>query len=110
MGERGKTKGREGPSREPGLPFPLCLPYQHGRSCQEWRVCLSSWGRALASFSKWVHPILHRWMVRRAREPSCDPLRSRQGSDHTSVTVDDVSSILDRSGCRMLVLVFAFEG
>ena len=21
-----KTKGREGPSREPGLPFPLCLP------------------------------------------------------------------------------------
>ena len=24
--KEGKTKGREGPSREPGLPFPLCLP------------------------------------------------------------------------------------
>ena len=62
-------------------------------------------GHALASFSKWVRPILRRRTVRRTGEPSCDPSRSNRGSDHTSITVDDVISILDRSGCRMPVLV-----
>jgi hypothetical protein len=61
-------------------------------------------------FSKWVHPILHRWMVQRARELSYDPSGSRRGSDPTSVTVDDVSSMLDHSGCHMLVLVSVSEG
>ena len=27
MGERGKTRGREGPSKVSGLPFPMSLPY-----------------------------------------------------------------------------------
>ena len=48
--------------------------------------------------------------VQRAREPSCDPSGSRRGSDHTSITVDDVTSVLDHSGCRMLMLVSASEG
>ena len=30
--------------------------------------------------------------------------------NHTSITVDDVSSALDHSGCRMLVLVSTPEG
>ena len=53
---------------------------------------------------------LHRRMVRRARELSCDPTGSRWGSDHTSVTVDDVSSLLDCSGCRMLMSGSTSEG
>ena len=66
-------------------------------------------GHALAPFSKWVHPIPCQWMVRRAGEPSSDPSGSNRGSDHTSVTVDDVSSVFDRSGRRMPVLVSAPE-
>ena len=62
-------------------------------------------GHALAPFSKWVRPIPCRRMVRRAGEPSSDPSGSNRGSDHTSVTVDYVSSVLDRSGRRMPVLV-----
>ena len=42
--------------------------------------------------------------------PSRDPTGSRRGSDHTSVTVGDVSSLLDRSGCRMLMSGPASEG
>ena len=67
-------------------------------------------GHALAPFSKWVRPILRRRMVRRAGEPSCDPSGSNRGSDHTSITVDDVGSVLDHSGCRMPVLVSVLEG
>ena len=60
-------------------------------------------------FSKWVRLIPCRQTVRRAGEPSSDPSGSNRGSDHTSVTVDDVSSVLDRSGRRMTVLVSAPE-
>jgi len=67
-------------------------------------------GHTLAFFSKWVHPILYQRMVRRAEELSYDPSGSNRGSDHTSVTVDDVISILDRSGCRMPVLVSVPKG
>ena len=66
-------------------------------------------GHALAPFSKWVHPIPCRWTVRRVEEPSGDPSGSNRGSDHTSVTIDDVSSVLDCSGRRMPVLVSAPE-
>ena len=103
------TKSIEGPSKDPGLPFFLRLP------CITWQTVsgvawlLTFVGHALASFSKWVRPILCRRMVRRAGEPSCDSSGSNRGSDHTSITVDDVSSVLDRSGCRMPVLVFALE-
>ena len=103
-------KGIEGPSREPGLPFSLCLPYLTWQTVSEVACSLIFVGHALAFFSKWVHPILRRRMVRRAGEPSCDPSGGNRGSEHTFVTVDDVSSILDRSGCRMPVLVSTPEG
>ena len=54
-------------------------------------------------FSKWLHPIPLWWMVRRAGVLSHDPTESRRGSNYTSVTVDDASSLLDCSGCRMLM-------
>ena len=104
------TKSIEGPSKDQGLPFFLVLP------CITWQTVSGvAWllifvGHALASFSKWVRPILCRRMVRRAGEPSYDPSGSNRGGDHTSVTVDDMSSILGYSGCRMPVLVTAPEG
>ena len=102
-------KGIEGPSREPGLPFSLCLPCLTWQTVLEVACSLIFVGHTLAFFSKWVRPILCRRTVRRAGEPSYDPSGSNQGSDHTSVTVDDVISVLDRSGCRMPVLVSAPE-
>ena len=108
--EKGEnTKGIEGPSKDPGLPFFPRL------SCLTWQTVLEvAWllifiGHVLAPFSKWVRPILCRRTVRRAGEPSSDPSGSNRGSDHMSVTVDDVSSVLDRSGRRKLVLVSAPE-
>ena len=61
-------------------------------------------------FSDWSCPILSRQTVRCVRVPSHDSMGSRWGSDPTSVTVGDVNSVLDRSGCRMLVLVSVSEG
>ena len=61
-------------------------------------------------FSEWLCPILPRQTVQGVKAPSRDSTGGRQGSDLTSVTVDDVSSVLDHSGCRMLVLVSTFEG
>ena len=104
------TKGIEGPSKDPGLPFFPCLPCLTWQTMSEVACLLIFVGHALALFSKWVRPILRQWMVRRAGEPSCDPSRSNRGSDHTSITVDDVSSVLDRSGYRMPVLVSMPEG
>ena len=95
----------EGPLREPGLPFSLCLSCLTRQTVSEVACSLIFVGHTLAFFSKWVRPILHRWTVRHVGEPSCDPSRSNRGSDHTSITVDDVISILDRSGCRMPVSV-----
>ena len=99
------TKGIEGPSREPGLPFSLCLPCLTWQTVPEVACLLIRVGHALDSFSKCVRLILRRRTVRRAREPSCDPSGSNQGSDHMSVTIDDVSSVLDRSSHHMPVLV-----
>ena len=103
------AEGIEGFLREPDLPFSLCLPCLTRQAVSEVPCLLILVGHALASFSKWMRPILRRRMVRRAGELSCGPSGSNRGSDHTSVTVDDVISVLDRSGCRMPVLVFALE-
>ena len=103
------TKGIEGPSKDSGLPFFLCLPCLTWQTVLEVACLLIFVGHALAPFSKWVHPIPCRRMVRRAGEPSSDPSGSNRGSDDTSVTVDDVSSVLDHSGRRMPVLVSAPE-
>ena len=104
------TKGIEGPLKDPGLPFSLRLPCTTWQTVSEVACSLIFVGHALTSFSKWVRPILRRWTVRRAREPSCDPSGSNRGSDHTFVTVDDVTSVLDHSGCRMPRLVSVLEG
>ena len=104
------TKGIEGPSREPGLPFSLCLPCLTWQTVSEVACLLILGGHALAPFSKWVRLILRRRTVRRAGELSCDPSGTNRGSDHTPVTVDDVGSVLDHSGCRMPVLVSTPEG
>ena len=93
------TKGIEGPSREPGLPFSLGLPYLTWQTVSEVACLLILIGHALAPFSKWVRPIPCRRTVRRAGSGS------NRGNDHTSVIVDDVSSVLDYSGCRMPMLV-----
>ena len=61
-------------------------------------------------FSEWSRPILLQGTVRCVRVPSGDFVGSRWGSDYTPVTVDDVSSLLDCSGCRMLMLGSAAEG
>ena len=99
------TKGIEGPLKDPGLPFFPCLPYLTWQTVSGAAWLLIFVGHALASFSKWVRPILLRWMVRHVGESSCDPSGSNRGSDNTPITVDEVISIVDRSGCRMPVLV-----
>ena len=56
------------------------------------------------------HPSPADGAVRCVRAPSHDSAGSRRGNDYTPVTVDDVSSSLDCSGCRMPVLVSVPEG
>ena len=89
--------------------FFLRLPCITWQTVSEVACLLIFVGHALSPFSKWVRPIPCRWTVRRAGEPSGDPSGSNRGSDHTPVAVDDVSSVLDRSGRRKLVLVSAPE-
>ena len=61
-------------------------------------------------FGEWLRPVLPRQKVRGVRAPSHDSAGSRRGDDYTHVIVDDVSSSLDCSGCRMPVLVSTPEG
>ena len=110
MGERGKCRRYIRSFEGAGSSFSLCLPSLTRQTVLEVACSLILVGHAVASFSKWVHPILRRRTVWSAGEPSCDPSGSNRGSDHTSITVDDVISFLDRSGCRMPVLVSAPEG
>ena len=51
------TKGIEGPLKDPGLPFSLCLPYITWQAMSEVACSLIFVGHALALFSKWVRPI-----------------------------------------------------
>ena len=108
--KRKKTKGRDGPSKVPSLLFPLSLLLLTWQTMLGIAHSLIMTWPALASLSKWLRPILHRRTVQCARVPSCDPTGSRRGSDHTLVTVDDVSLLLDRSGCHMLLLVSTSKG
>ena len=105
MGERGKKQGYTRSFEGSGLPSFLRLPFLTWQTMSEVACLLIFIGHALAPFSKWVRLIPCRRTVRRAGELSSDPSGSNRGSDHTSVTVDDVSSVLDRSGRRMPVLV-----
>ena len=61
-------------------------------------------------FSEWLRPVPPRQMVRGVRAPSHDSAGDRRGNDYTPVTVDDVSSSLDCSGCHMPVLASTPEG
>ena len=58
MGEREKTKGIGGPSKDPSLPFFLRLPCLTWQTMSEVACLLIFVGHALAPFSKWVRPIL----------------------------------------------------
>ena len=60
--------------------------------------------------SKWSCPIPSQRAARRTRVLIRDPTRSRRRSDRTSVTVEDASLLLDRSGCRILPSGSAPEG
>ena len=110
MEKKENAKVIEGPLRESGLPFSLCLSCLTWQTVSEVTCSLILVGHALAPFSKWVRPILRRQTVRHAGGPSYDPSGSNRVSDYTSVTMDDVISILDHSGCCMPVLVSALEG
>ena len=60
--------------------------------------------------SKWSCPIPRQRAARRTRVLNRNPTGSRRHSDRMSITVDDVSFLLDRSGCRMLPSGSAPEG
>ena len=60
--------------------------------------------------SKWSRPILPWRAARRTRVLIYGPTGSRRSNDRMSTTVDDASSLLDRSGCRMLPSGSAPEG
>ena len=98
------TKSIEGPSKDPGLPFFPRLP------CITWQtvsgvVCLLIFvGYALASFSKWVHPIPPLQVACQTRLSISDPMGSGWRGDCSFATVEDRSPPLERGGCRMSVL------
>ena len=106
-----KTKGREGPLKVSGLSFPLEPTLLSWQTMPE-IACLADPDRAglWFRFSKWSRPILPRRMVRCVRAPSHDSAGSRLGNDYMPVTVDDVSSSLECSGCCMLVSGSTPEG
>ena len=52
------TKSIEGPSKDLGLPFPPRLSCITWQTMSEVACLLIFVGHALASFSKWVHPVL----------------------------------------------------
>ena len=56
------------------------------------------------------HPPPADGAVRCVRVPSHNSAESRWGNDYTSVTVDDVSSSLDCSGCRTPVFSIRTRG
>ena len=60
--------------------------------------------------SKWSRPIPPRRAARWTRVLIRDPTGSGRRSDCMSITIDDVSFLLDRSGCRMLSSRSAPEG
>ena len=111
MGERGKKPKVERVLRGAGSSFslePALLTWQTTPGI----VCFVDPDRAglWLRLSEWSCPILPRRTVRCVRVSSPDSVGSRRGNDYTPVTVDDVSSLLDCSGCRMPVLVSMPEG
>ena len=93
----------ESPSNDLGLPFFPRLP------CITWQtmsgvVCLLIFiGHALASFSKWVHPVLPPRVACRIGLSISDPVGSGWRGDCSFATIEDGSPSLARSGCRMSV-------
>ena len=111
MGERGKNQRKRRSFGGAGSSFslePALLTWQTTPGI----ACFTDPNRVRLwfCFSEWSHPILPRWIVRCVRVPSHDSTGSRRGNDYMPVTVDDVSSSLDCSGCRMPVLVSMPEG
>ena len=60
--------------------------------------------------NKWSRPIPPRRAARRTRVLIHDPTGSGRRSDRTSITIEDVSLLLDRSGCRILPSGYVPEG
>ena len=60
--------------------------------------------------NKWSRSIPHRWATRRTEVLIRNPTGSGRCSDYTSVTVEDVSLLLDHSGCHMVPLGSVPEG
>ena len=111
MGERGKNQRQRRSFEGAGSSFslePALLSWQTmpGIACH----VDPNRARLWLCFSEWSRPILPRRTMRCVRVPSHDSTGSRRGSDYTPVTIDDVSSLLDYSGCHMPMLVFTPEG
>ena len=87
--------------KDPGLPFFLRLP------CITWQTVSGvAWllifvGHALASFSKWVRPVLPPRVACRTGVSICDPMGSAWRGDCSFTIEEDGSPPLERSGCRM---------
>jgi len=97
------TKGTEGPSKDPGLPFSLCLPCITWQIVSEVACSLIFVGHALTSFSKWVRPVPPLRVACRAGVSICDPVGSGRRGDCLFATIGDGSPPLERSGCRTSV-------
>ena len=110
-GERGENQRWSGSFEGAGSSFslePALLTWQTTPGV----ACLAEPERAglWLCFREWSRPILPRRTVRCVRVSSHDSVGSRWGSDYTSITVDDVSSFLNYSGCRMLMSGSTSEG
>ena len=92
MGERGKTKSIEGPSKGSGLPFSPLLPCITWQTMSEAVCSLIFVGHALATFSKWVHPVPPPWAACRIGVSTYDPVGSRWRGDCSFATARVIST------------------
>ena len=99
------TKSIEGPSKDPGLPFFPRLPCITRQIVSGAAWLLIFVGHALASFSKWVHPVLLPRAACRTGLSISDPVGSGWRGDCSFATVEDGSPSLEHSGCRMSMSV-----
>ena len=103
-------KGIEVPSKDLGLPFFLRLPCITWQTVSEAACLLIFIGHALASFSKWVRPVLPPRAACRTGLSISDPVGSGWCGDCSFATVEDGSPPLERSGCHMSVSGSSPEG
>ena len=83
--------------------FFLRLPCITWQTMSEVACLLIFVGHALASFSKWAHPVPPPRVVCQTGVSIYDPVGSGWRGDCSFATVEDGSPPLERSGCRMSV-------